>query len=128
VGAVTSYPFSKVTANHTISASFIIATSSVTAVKVLSPNGGELFYTGETKTVSWEAPAGVSNFWLSYTKNNGYTWITIAKTITGTTYRWSLPQLTKTYSKCKVRVIGYNANGKEVGRDKSDGTLTIEIR
>jgi hypothetical protein len=128
VGAVTTYTFSNVRANHTIAASFIIATSSVTAVKLLSPNGGELFYTGETKTVNWEAPAGVSNFWLSYTKNNGYTWITIAKTITGTTYRWNIPQLTKTYSKCKVRVIGYNANGKEVGRDKSDGTLTIEIR
>jgi hypothetical protein len=128
VGAVTTYTFSNVRANHTIAASFIIATSSVTAVKLLSPNGGELFYTGETKTVNWEAPAGVSNFLLSYTKNNGYTWITIAKTITGTTYRWNIPQLTKTYSKCKVRVIGYNANGKEVGRDKSDGTLTIEIR
>jgi hypothetical protein len=128
VGAVTTYTFSNVRANHTIAASFIIATSSVTAVKLLSPNGGELFYTGETKTVNWEAPAGVSNFWLSYTKNNGYTWITIAKTITGTTYRWNIPKLTKTYSKCKVRVIGYNANGIEVGRDKSDGTLTIEIR
>ena len=128
VGAVTSYTFSNVRANHTISASFIIATSSVTAVKILSPNGGELFYTGETKTVNWEAPAGVSNFWLSYSKNNGYTWITIAKTITGTTYRWNVPQLTKTYSKCKIRIIGYNADGKEVGRDKSDGTFTIEIR
>jgi hypothetical protein len=128
VGAVITYTFSNITANHTISASFIIATSSVTAVKVLSPNGGELFYTGETKTVSWEAPAGISSFSLSYSKNNGYTWTTIANTIKGTTHQWSVPQLTKTYSKCKVRVIGYNTNGKEVGRDKSGGTFTIEIR
>lgn len=126
VGAVTSYTFSNVRTNHTISASFASSTGA-TSVRVLSPGGGEIFYTLETRTITWEAPSTAVSFKLSYSKNNGYTWKTIADSVTGFSYQWSIPQLSKTYKKCKVRVIGYDAKGKRVGHYRSDA-FTIQVR
>ena len=127
VGAVTTYTFSNVRANHTIIASFIANETSSTSLTVTSPAGGEVLYAGGTKMITWLAPSTAVRFSLSYSKNNGYTWTSIADPVTGTSYRWTAPSLAKTYRKCKVRVIGFDAKGKRVGLDRSDA-FSINVR
>ncbi|HVP37925.1 MAG TPA: FlgD immunoglobulin-like domain containing protein [Candidatus Saccharimonadales bacterium] len=52
-GAVTSYTFTAVSASHTIAASFRDATPPT--VTVTSPNGGEHWAVGQTKSITWAA-------------------------------------------------------------------------
>ncbi|NBV13584.1 MAG: T9SS C-terminal target domain-containing protein [Sphingobacteriia bacterium] len=58
-------------------------------VTVLSPNGGETYYTGGTMSIRWNA-FGISNVRLSYSTDNGSTFSTIA-TVAGNTgfYNWA---------------------------------------
>jgi hypothetical protein len=64
VGAVTSYPFTNVTANHTISASFVaveplsITTSSLPAGTVLTPYSQTLTATGGVLPYAWSVNGG----------------------------------------------------------------------
>jgi len=64
VGAVTSYPFTNVTTNHTISASFVVAellditTSSLPAGTVLIPYSQTLTATGGVLPYQWSVSGG----------------------------------------------------------------------
>jgi hypothetical protein len=63
---------------------------------------------------------------LSYSLDNGTTWKAIPATISGTDtfFDW-IPSVTKTKTKCKVKLILKDASGKKVGTDISDGVFTI---
>jgi len=126
VGAVTTYTFNNVQANHTITASFTTA-AEATSLTVIAPSGGETFYIGETKSIRWAAPSAAVRFALSYSTNGGYTWKSITDSVSGTSsYQWKIPQVKKRFKYCKVRVTGYSAQGKSLGSDKS-GAFTIDI-
>jgi hypothetical protein len=58
VGAVSSYPFTNVTANHTISASFVDAQAP--SVGVVAPNVGEETYIGTHANLLWTATDNVA--------------------------------------------------------------------
>jgi hypothetical protein len=64
VGAVTSYTFASLSADHTIAASF--AADAVTTATVTWPNGGESLPAGIPITVTWTSPPvsyGVFTVW-----------------------------------------------------------------
>jgi hypothetical protein len=46
-------------------------------VRVLSPNGKEIFKAGDFVTITWVAPPAATKFNLQYSLNNGATWQTI---------------------------------------------------
>jgi hypothetical protein len=65
-----------------------------------------------------------------YSLDEGLTWIPIPKTadfLTGTSYVWTVPKTWGNKNKCLVKVIGYKANGVEVGADISNATFTIQV-
>jgi hypothetical protein len=99
----------------------------VIAIKVLSPNGGDIIPSGSTYTIQWAAPPEAVKFTLRYSINNGSTWKLIAKNVTGTSYNWGVPVQKNNKSNCLVKVIGFNASGTKVGEDISDSTFTIEV-
>lgn len=58
VDAVTSYPFTNVTANHTISATFALI---VPTISITSPTAGTIWPTGSTQSLAWTLSPAVSD-------------------------------------------------------------------
>jgi predicted outer membrane repeat protein len=107
--------------------SSIIATFTVTAVKLLSPNGGEVIPSGSSYTIQWQAPANAHHYTLKLSMDNGMTWSTIASNITGNSYNWDVPIPWNNKRKCFIKVIAFNASNVKIGADSSDGPFTIEV-
>jgi hypothetical protein len=99
----------------------------VAGVTVLSPNGGETIASGSTHNIQWAAPPEAVTFTVKYSLNKGRSWKIIAKGIASNPVEWQVPAPKKNKTTCLVMVTGYNAAGKKVGKDTSDGTFTIEV-
>ena len=94
---------------------------------IVSPNGGGSLPTGETVTIRWTAPAAAAKFDLQYTIDNGSTWKSIVKGVTGRSYEWTVPYLTANKAKSKVKLIARNAAGAKTGTDVSDAPFAITV-
>jgi hypothetical protein len=95
------------------------------SVKVISPNGGETWNVGETRTITWTASdnVGVNKVDISYSTDGGKSWITIATNLPNTgSYQWKIPNTPST--NCLIRIEAYDGAGNK-GSDISDGTFTI---
>jgi len=106
------------------------STFTIEGLRVTSPNGGETLTGGGLHTITWQTNGTkkpVEKVVLKYTKNGGTKWKKI-DTLTENTgsYDWTVPDVPKTKSKCLVKVLLKDANGKTVGSDMSDGYFTIE--
>ncbi len=105
----------------------ISAVFTINVLNVLYPNGpADNLDAGYIKTVTWETPtpADVTDTKLSYTINNGLTWLPIA-TIPGNpgAYDWTVPQIART---AKVKVDLKNGSTL-VATDSSDAGFRIGI-
>ena len=99
-------------------------------VQVFSPNGGEVIASGSPdKTIEWGAPQEADSFKLLYSVDDGLTWKTIDDGQKGTPYAWNVPLQPGNKTKCKIKVIGYDASNIniKVGSDVSDAPFTIEV-
>ena len=96
-------------------------------LNVLWPNGGEDLITASDWEISWTPFIRASAFSLSYSLDNGATWESIVKNITGTSTTWHTPLLKKNKTKCLVKVVGLNKRGEKVGADRSDAPFKIEV-
>jgi hypothetical protein len=104
------------------------ATTQEIRLTLISPNGGEVIVPGAGVLVQWDAPQDVVKFRLFYSLNNGRIWSPITKGfISGTSTTWNVPVLTKNATKCLVKIVGYNASNKKIGKDQSDGNFIIEV-
>ena len=98
-------------------------------VRVVTPNGGEIFRGGDTITISWSvtgsniAPNGV-NISYSLNSSNG-PWINIATNLSSSqnSYPWSAPY--NESSSVRVRVTVYDVYGY-YGEDSSDNDFIID--
>jgi len=103
----------------------------IDAVRLPSPNGEEVWASGEHQPIIWlthETIEPVAKVKLSYTINNGITWFPIT-TITGSnpgTYDWTVPPMTKAKKNCKVKLILKDSAGNSIGRDISDQVFTMQ--
>jgi hypothetical protein len=94
-------------------------------VAVVFPNGGEVIPAGSQQTISWNAVPGISTFNVQFSLDNGSTWTTIGQRVSGRSIPWNVPAQAATISTCAVRVIGFDAAGVRVGKDRSDNDFTI---
>ena len=78
-------------------------------------------------TIRWTAPAAAATFDLQYTIDNGSTWKSIVKGVTGRSYEWTVPYLTANKAKSKVKLIARNAAGAKTGTDVSDAPFAITV-
>jgi len=103
----------------------------IAVVEVTSPSEGDSLISGIPYTIEWDTHGtkrSVEKVKLLYTKNGGEKWIPI-HTFTGENpgfYEWIAPDVPKTKSKCKVKVVLKDANGNTVGSDTSDAYFTID--
>jgi Zn-dependent metalloprotease len=89
------------------------------------PNGGETLNTGDRVNITWEAPINTAYVNLKYTVDNGSTWKSIDKNISGNAYQWIVPFQKAIKTKCLVKVTAFNKKGGKIGVDKSDAPFTI---
>jgi hypothetical protein len=105
-----------------------IAMATTKRVTLLSPNGGEVLIPSAGFLVQWESSPEAVKFKLFYSLNNGNIWSPITKgCISGTSTTWNVPALTKNATNCLVKIVGYNASNKKIGKDRSDGNFIIEV-
>ena len=116
---------------------------SIEVIKLTSPDGGNTLYSGVTEIVTWRVNATkseVASIKLSYTKNNGITWLpieTLKQETTGAPksltvpdwppveYGWLVPDVPGEKTKCKVKIVLKSATGVTLGSDVSEAVFTI---
>ena len=94
-------------------------------LEIITPNGNEVISSGTPYTIKWVASKNMVNFNLSYSVNNGITWIPIAEQTNDSQYDWNVPAFATDKSECLIQITGFNANGLEILSDTSDSPFTI---
>ena len=71
-------------------------------IRLLHPNGGEVFVAGSDTVITWEGVAPTDPVRLEYSTNNGATWRLIADNVQGLSYNWRVPNTPS--DQCLARV------------------------
>jgi hypothetical protein len=100
----------------------------IETLRLTTPNGGETLDTNAEFDILWDTmtTAPVSKVKISLNVDgSGVTWEPIAE-LDGNPgyYRWS-PDVAKTKNNCLIKIVAYDENGKQVGRDFSDDYFVI---
>lgn len=96
--------------------------NTLTGFLVATPNGGQIFRSGNNPLVIW-GTSNTGNVNIDYTTNNGTNWITIQNNVDATlrNITWSIPYIpTTTAAKVRVYETGNTSNG-----DQSDSAFQI---
>jgi len=120
---------------------FTITTGAHASLRMVSPNGGELWHPGLTQEIVWESvgkdivnpsssPVSQNNekILLSISYDSGKTWNDIASIANSegmNTYRWAIPKNIPTSSTCLFKVTLANS-GDDLVFDTSDGDFIIK--
>lgn len=67
--------------------------SQKTQLKVIYPNGNEIFYPGEKVRLQWDGVLDSQNVILEYSADNGQTWNTITDRANGKYFDWKVPNI-----------------------------------
>ncbi|MDD3685409.1 MAG: FlgD immunoglobulin-like domain containing protein [Bacteroidales bacterium] len=97
-------------------------TAAASSVTVTSPNGGETWYVGQSKSITWTASNTTNYYNIDYSIDNGLSWTSLASSyyaVTGT-FSWTIPNTPS--ANCRVRVT--DANNVPV-TDMSNAVFTI---
>ena len=108
----------------------------IEVVKLERPsNSGTVVRSGEIYAITWTTHATsspVETVVLHYTQNSAavpVNWTRIASFRAGRypgRYLWRVPELARKKTKCRVRVVLKDANGRKIGEDMSDNNFTIK--
>ncbi|MEO6938992.1 MAG: hypothetical protein ABI444_02465, partial [Candidatus Kapaibacterium sp.] len=63
----------------------------IPTLKLVKPNGGEVFLVGSDTVMRWTGVAPDQKVDLSYSINSGVTWTTVGQNLTGYSYPWHVP-------------------------------------
>jgi hypothetical protein len=90
------------------------------SIRVLSPNGGNVFDAYSTQVITWEY-FNVDFVKIEYSSNNGNTWNLIANNVTASllSYNWLVPSISSSLYLIKVSAVGKNV------LDVSNNTFTV---
>ena len=90
-------------------------------IKVLSPNGGEIWGNGTTQQIKWSTLNTTENVKIEYSTDNEATWSTIVSSIANSpgVYNWTIAAPVSNI--CKVRITSVSG----ALTDKSDNFFTI---
>jgi hypothetical protein len=98
--------------------------------RITSPNGGEFVPGGSPYEITWETgqlKTPAASVKISYSKDNGTTWIPIATRLGNPgSHSWDVPAVKTDKTRCRVKVVLKDANGKTIASDISDETFTIQ--
>jgi hypothetical protein len=92
-------------------------------LRLLNPNGGEIFNELDIVSITWTSGGEVDdNVKLLYSKDAGISWQNVVPSHSNDgAYTWTIPNVTETYDSCKVKIIERYGEYEDV----SDGYFTI---
>lgn len=98
-------------------------------ITVVSPNGGEIISTCDSVDITWAGIDPLTYVNLSYSTNNGVTWLPIKSNVRGSSYRW-LPPVSGTKFKVRASVSPVSAymNAKRAGGPEEDVANSLAIQ
>lgn len=67
---------------------------SISLIRVISPNGGEYLYSGDTTRIRWENSADITSVDVDVSYDNGGTWLNLFSSVNaaGQSVLWTIPQ------------------------------------
>lgn len=98
----------------------------VNSFRILTPNNGENFFAGSIIPIAWESHPNATYYNISYSLNNGLTWIPIENGIMSNNYNWTTSNFKKNV-KCMILVTAFNSNYVQIASDKTDLPFNIEL-
>jgi hypothetical protein len=95
------------------------------AIYITSPNGGETWYMGQTKNISWKnLGAAATNVKIEYSTDNGSSWKTIIASVANTgLFSWAIPTSIPISTNYLIRVSDVSDNTVS---DISDNLFAIK--
>jgi len=100
----------------------------ITQIRIIHPNGGEIFSTCETVKITWAGIESDKPVNLSYSSNNGASWNSIANNVTGLSYNWKPPAPGNQYKvRGTVAPVSYYLWAKGIGSPENDGGTSIAV-
>jgi hypothetical protein len=70
-----------------------------------APNGGEVWWAGQTQSITWDNSTFYNTVRIDYSLDNGFTWININSNVTNNgSFSWTLPWTTPRSQQAIVRV------------------------
>jgi Zn-dependent metalloprotease len=91
------------------------------SITVVSPNGGEEWPGGSTHNITWTSTGTLTDVKISYTLDGKAWTLETGSTPNDGSYSWTLPTVSKTARKCKVKVAALDDSCE----DTSDGKFKI---
>jgi hypothetical protein len=91
-------------------------------IKVLSPNGGEVWYLGYGMPIKWESYGLESDVKIEISRNNGATWSFLTNAVNSGSFDWLVQGDPKRY--CRFRISSLNDPSVN---DASDGSFQISM-
>ena len=85
----------------------------IQTLKLIHPNGGEVFVAGSDTGIKWEGVGPDEPVKLEYSTNNGTNWVTLSESAIGLSYKWRVPRTAS--SQCLARVTAAAKSGAENG-------------
>ncbi|MBT3346636.1 MAG: DUF1565 domain-containing protein, partial [Gemmatimonadetes bacterium] len=72
-------------------------------IEVQSPNGGEIWLTGSSQAITWDAAAEITDVQLEYSADDGLSWSQVsASSPNNGVFSWVVPQATTTQGRIRV--------------------------
>jgi len=98
------------------------STFTISGLKVISPNGGEIWQAGSIRQINWQSSVDIDSVKIQYSTNSGTSWVQITDTIaTGGLYNWHIPSTVVT-TNAKIKILKLKDQSI---LDISDSTFTI---
>jgi hypothetical protein len=103
---------------------------SIEVARITKPSLGNVCTSGQICTIRWTRSEyiPVTFIELSYSLNAGRTWTKIPDILSqsANSFDWVTPLTDMSYTRCKIRVVLKNSNGRKIGSVVSDGEFTIQ--
>ena len=110
------------TVNDIGNANFTIYNATIPTLTITSPNGGESWVVGTSRTISWLTTGTLANVKIEYSINSGATYSVITASIPNTgSFVWTVPNALT--SSARIRVS--DATGLTTASDISDANFSL---
>lgn len=103
--------------NYYASGGFVGIKPPVRTLKLIQPNGAEVFVAGCDTIITWEGILPDEEVSIDYSTNNGTSWIKICDSAVGLSYKWRVPNTVS--DQCLARVKA------RAGTSEDDTTMVV---